>query len=61
MAPGRACSPTDEAGDPQLDDEGRPTAASRLLIDRADVRYATEQDVRGSRRDARPDIGAYER
>lgn len=58
---GRACSPADDAGDPQLDAEGRPTAASRLVIDRADVRYATEQDVRGTRRDARPDIGAYER
>jgi hypothetical protein len=57
---GVACSSTDVVGDPRLDGRGRPTAASSLTIDRASPPWTTRSDIRGFRRDARPDIGAYE-
>jgi hypothetical protein len=57
---GGACSPSDVVGDARLDRRGRPTATSALTIDRASAPWATRYDVRGFRRDARPDIGAYE-
>jgi hypothetical protein len=57
---GVVCSSTDVVGDPLLDARGRPTADSTLTIDRASRRWAARRDVRGARRDARPDIGAYE-
>jgi len=57
---GVACSGTDVVGDAGLDAHGRPTARSSLTIDRASQPWRTRYDVRGFRRDARPDIGAYE-
>ncbi|HXV32443.1 MAG TPA: hypothetical protein VD769_00430 [Gaiellaceae bacterium] len=47
-------------GDRRLDRPGRPTAGSTLTIDRADERWLKRFDFLGTRRDARPDIGAYE-
>jgi hypothetical protein len=60
MRKGVGCSATDLVGDPRLDRRGRPTAGSSLLIDRASRPWTTRHDVRGMRRDASPDIGAYE-
>jgi len=57
---GRACSRSDRVGKPHLDAGGRPTAASTLLIDRADRRYAPERDFTGRPRGKAPDIGAFE-
>ena len=57
---GTPCSAGDVVGNPRLDQYGRPTAGSTLLIDRGDPRWPTWVDFAGSRRDARPDIGAYE-
>jgi hypothetical protein len=57
---GVACSSTDVVGDPRLDGRGRPTAGSSLVIDRASPPWTTRYDIRGFRRVARPDIGAYE-
>ncbi len=57
---GEACSSSDVVGDPGLDGSGRPTAGSTLTIDRALQPWTTRYDVRGVRRDGRPDIGAYE-
>jgi hypothetical protein len=57
---GVACSAADVVGDPRLDRRGRPTAESSLTIDRGSPRWATRYDVRGFRRDDKPDIGAYE-
>jgi hypothetical protein len=57
---GQPCSRSDRAGDAVLDRQGRPTAASTLLIDRANRRYAPATDITGRPRGAAPDIGAYE-
>jgi hypothetical protein len=57
---GTPCSPLDALGDPALDAAGRPTAASTLVIDRADPRYATPVDIDATPRDQKPDIGAFE-
>ncbi len=57
---GVACSGTDVVGDPRLDRRGRPTADSSLTIDRGTPRWTTRYDIRGFRRDDKPDIGAYE-
>ena len=56
---GEPCS-SDEVGPADLDARGRPTAASTLLIDRADRRYAPARDITGRPRGRAPDIGAYE-
>jgi hypothetical protein len=57
---GTACSTSDQTGDPFLDDGGRPTADSALLIDSANRRYAPARDLTGRLRGSAPDIGAYE-
>lgn len=60
---GRPCSASDRVGDPRLDAEGRPTADSALVIDRASPLYAPRTDVLGRPRGrgrSGPDIGAYE-
>jgi hypothetical protein len=57
---GAGCSASDVVGDPRLDRRGRPTSGSTLTIDRADARWATLYDFDWKRRDAQPDIGAYE-
>jgi hypothetical protein len=57
---GTPCSSSDQAGDPVLDDRGRPTADSTLLLDRANRRYAPRRDITGRLRGPAPDIGAYE-
>src|SRR5215207_5822372 len=57
---GHRCSRSDRVGRPHLDRRGRPTARSRLLIDRASRRYAPRRDIKGRRRGGAPDIGAYE-
>jgi hypothetical protein len=57
---GRRCSPDDHRGDPRVDARGRPTAASTLLFDRANRRYATRYDILRVPRGDKPDIGAYE-
>jgi Tol biopolymer transport system component len=57
---GVACSAGDVVGDPLLDRRGRPTAESALVIDRASRTWAPRRDLTGRRRDASPDIGAYE-
>jgi hypothetical protein len=57
---GLGCSASDLVGGAGLAPGGRPTGASRLLIDRADPRYAPATDIAGRSRTAAPDIGAYE-
>ena len=57
---GGRCSTSDRLGDPMLTAEGRPTAGSTLLIDRASVVYAPPTDADGRARVGPPDIGAYE-
>ncbi len=57
---GLACTPADAVGNPHLGGRGRPTADSALTIDRADPAWAIRFDADGRRRDALPDIGAYE-
>lgn len=57
---GTRCSASDTVGKAYLDSDGRPTAASTLLIGRASRRYAPRLDFTGRPRDARPDIGAFE-
>jgi hypothetical protein len=57
---GRRCSDSDRRGDAALDARGRPTAASTLLIDGANGRYAPPRDITGWPRGGTPDIGAYE-
>jgi hypothetical protein len=57
---GRRCSRSDQVGRVYLDRRGRPTARSRLLIDRANSRHAPSTDMTGRRRGRAPDIGAYE-
>lgn len=57
---GTPCSSSDQAGNPLLDSQGRPTADSTLLLDVANRRYAPRTDITGRARGALPDIGAYE-
>jgi Right handed beta helix region len=57
---GHRCSRSDRGGPVHLDRRGRPTARSRLLIDKASRRHAPPRDIRGRRRVRAPDIGAYE-
>ena len=59
---GQGCSSSDRNGPADLDSRGRPTAASALVLDRADRRYAPAADITGRLRalGGRPDIGAYE-
>jgi Right handed beta helix region len=57
---GVACGTTDVVGDPLLSARERPTAASDLLIDKANPTYAPIFDLSGHRRRGPPDIGAYE-
>jgi hypothetical protein len=57
---GAGCSRTDVLGNPHLTAAGRPTAASTLLIGRADPRFAPRVDFTGRPRDRRPDVGAFE-
>jgi hypothetical protein len=57
---GSGCSASDVVALPALDPLARPTATSTPLIDRGSRRFATSHDALGVRRDATPDIGAYE-
>ena len=57
---GAGCSRSDVVGKAYLDADGRPTAASTLLVGRASRRYAPRVDFTGRPRDAAPDIGAFE-
>jgi hypothetical protein len=57
---GVACGSTDVVGDPLLNARERPTAASVLVIDKANPVYAPIFDLSGHRRRGPPDIGAYE-
>ena len=57
---GTGCSQTDAVGDPMLDANGRPTAASTMVIDLADPTLAPPVDIDGTARVGPPDIGAYE-
>jgi hypothetical protein len=57
---GHRCSPSDRGGRVYLDRRSRPTARSRLLIDRASRSHAPSHDMTGRRRGRAPDIGAYE-
>ena len=58
---GEACTPTDAIGNPHLDANGAPTAASALLIDRGDASVAPPIDFFGYARTVGvPDIGAIE-
>lgn len=57
---GIACRGQNRVGEVHLDVHGRPTAASTLLIDRGVRGLGVRRDIEGRRRDARPDIGAYE-
>jgi hypothetical protein len=58
---GQACTPTDVIGNPHLDANGTPTAASILLVDRADPAFAPAGDFFGfARTVGPPDIGAIE-
>ena len=60
FADGEACSPSDVIGDAALDDTGAPTAASTLLLGRADPLVAPATDYFGCPRTGAPDIGAIE-
>jgi hypothetical protein len=57
---GHRCSRSDKRGRVYLDRRGRPTARSRLLINRANRSHAPSYDMTGRRRGRAPDIGAYE-
>ena len=58
---GEACTPSDVIGNPHLDANGAPTAASALLIDRGDASVAPAIDFFGyARTVGAPDIGAIE-
>jgi hypothetical protein len=57
---GVGCRGANLVGRVYLDPRGRPTAASRLLIDRASSGLGVRRDIDGRLRDSRPDIGAYE-
>jgi parallel beta helix pectate lyase-like protein len=56
---GRNCAGNEYAGADDLDALGRPRADSAAVAN-ADRQYAPTIDVTGRRRDAAPDIGAYE-
>jgi hypothetical protein len=60
FADGEACSPSDAIGDAALDANGAPTAASTLLLGRADPLAAPPTDYFGCARPGAPDIGAIE-
>ncbi len=57
---GIACRGQNRVGAVHLDVHGRPTEASKLLIDRASRGFGVRRDIDGRKRDSRPDIGAYE-
>ena len=57
---GIACRGQNRVGEVHLDARGRPTAASKLLIDRGRRGFGVRRDIDGRKRDSRPDIGAYE-
>ena len=57
---GSRCIGFNRLGPAHLDGNGRPTAASTLLIDRANRRFGARRDIVGLPRDEWPDIGAYE-
>jgi hypothetical protein len=57
---GVACRGANLVGEVHLDADGRPTAASTLLIDHATRSLGSHRDIDGRLRDSRPDIGAYE-
>jgi len=57
---GVACRGSNRVGPVHLDPDGRPTAASTLLIDRGSKGLGARRDIEGRPRDVRPDIGAYE-
>jgi len=57
---GVACRGANLVGQVHLDQHGRPTAASTLLIDRATRGLGARRDIDGRLRDSRPDIGAFE-
>jgi len=53
--------PHDRVGDPKLNARTKaPTTRSKLIVNRADGRYAPKTDFYGHRRKGRPDIGAIE-
>jgi hypothetical protein len=61
FAVGQACTATDVIGNPNLDGNGAPTAASALLINRGDPAVAPRSDYFGfARIVGAPDIGAIE-
>ena len=57
---GSRCIGFNRLGPAHLDESGRPTAASTLLIDQANRRFGARRDIVGLPRDEWPDIGAYE-
>jgi hypothetical protein len=57
---GHRCSRSDGRGRVYLDERGRPTARSKLLIGRANRSQAPRYDMTGRPRGRAPDIGAYE-
>jgi hypothetical protein len=59
-ADGEACSPSDTIGNAALDANGAPTAASTLLLGRADPLVAPPTDYFGCPRLGASDIGAIE-
>jgi hypothetical protein len=54
------CSPSDAVGDAALDAGGAPTAASTLLLGKADPLLAPPVDYLGCARTGAPDIGAIQ-
>ena len=56
---GKNCEPEGVVGADDLDSAGRPYADA-VVIDAANRHYAPLVDFTGRRRDAQPDIGAYE-
>ena len=60
LADGEACSASDAIGNAALDASGAPTAASALLLGRADPLVAPPTDYFGCPRTGAPDIGAIE-
>jgi hypothetical protein len=60
FADGEACSASDAIGNAALDASGAPTAASALLLGRADPLVAPPMDYFGCPRAGVPDIGAIE-
>jgi hypothetical protein len=57
---GKRCNGLNRLGEAHLDAQGRPTAASYLLIDNANRRLGARVDFAGRPRDDWPDIGAFE-